>query len=245
MVKLEKSELAKTGIQFGSLIRWRNPRMNNYVHRIRKGRCILDLDQIIKGCDEADKYINELISNKQKVLFVATKKQAQEIVKEQAKRCNMPYINKWKGGTLTNFEIIRKKLQELQSLNIFIQKQSFNKLAKKKQNELQKKKNKLQNIYEGITSLWKMPGALFIIGLNKEKTAFKEAKKIGVPVISVCNTNCDPKLVDLIMPGNDEGSKSISFFASLVADIIISQSTNKEKNESDYTTQKQNFEENV
>nr|CAG8476595.1 5886_t:CDS:2 [Entrophospora candida] len=125
------------------------------------------------------------------------------------------------GGTLTNFREIGRKLKELQGLNDFSHKDSFQNLVKKEQAILEKKRNKLQKIYEGIVNLKKQPDCLFIIGLNKEKTAFKEAKKIGIPVIAVCNSNCNPQLVDYVIPGNDENVKSITFFAGLVANSII------------------------
>jgi len=116
---------------------------------------------------------------------------------------------------------MKKKLKELHGLNNFLARDTFKNLVKKEQVSLEKRKNKLQSIYEGVVNLYRQPGALFIIGLKKEKTAFKEAKKIRIPVIAVCNTNCDPRLVDYVIPGNDESVKSISFFAKLVADAII------------------------
>ena len=154
----------------------------------------------------------------------------------------MPYIiNKWKGGVLTNFREIRKKLKELQGLNIFVQKDNFKNLIKKEQVSIEKRRTKLQSVYEGVVSLTSPPAALFIIGLNKEETAFKEAKKKGVSVLAVCNSNCNPQLVDYVIPGNDENIESIKFFACLVADAIqeIRQQENltkidKEKGKEDY-----------
>jgi len=134
---------------------------------------------------------------------------------------------------LTNFPEIKKKVKELLNLNNFLAKDSFKNLVKKEQVSLEKRRNKLQNIYEGVVNSYQKPDALFIIGLNKEKTAFKEAKKMGVPVIAVCNTNCNPCLVDYVIPGNDENAKSISFFANLVAVAIIDAKKDKEMVESD------------
>jgi small subunit ribosomal protein S2 len=121
---------------------------------------------------------------------------------------------------LTNFREIGRKLKELQSLNNFIQKDSFKNLIKKEQASIEKRRNKLLGIYEGVVNIKKQPDALFIIGMNKEKTAFKEAKKLEMPVIAVCNTNCNPKFVDFVIPGNDEGVKSIEFFSKIVSDSI-------------------------
>ncbi|CAJ0914581.1 1305_t:CDS:2 [Entrophospora sp. SA101] len=137
------------------------------------------------------------------------------------------------GGFLTNFPEISKKLKELQGLNNFLQKDTFKNLIKKEQASLEKRRNKLQNIYEGVINLRGKPDALFIIGLNKEKTALREAKKAGIPVIAVCNTNCNPYSVDYVIPGNDESIKSISFFASLIADAIneIGENNGKEQEE--------------
>jgi len=132
---------------------------------------------------------------------------------------------------LTNFPEIKKKVKELLNLNNFLAKDSFKNLVKKEQVSLEKRRNKLQNIYEGVVNLYQKPDALFIVGLNKEKTAFKEAEKMGVPVIAVCNTNCNPSLVDYVIPGNDENAKSISFFANLVADAIVDAKKNKEVGE--------------
>ncbi|CAJ0869171.1 11266_t:CDS:2 [Entrophospora sp. SA101] len=197
MIEFDKTELAKLGVQF---------------------------EKIINSCQAVSNYLKSLIERRKKILFLATKKQTQEIVKEQAIKC---------GGFLTNFPEISKKLKELQGLNNFLQKDTFKNLIKKEQASLEKRRNKLQNIYEGVINLRGKPDALFIIGLNKEKTALREAKKAGIPVIAVCNTNCNPYSVDYVIPGNDESIKSISFFASLIADAIneIGENNGKEQEE--------------
>jgi len=128
---------------------------------------------------------------------------------------------------------MKKKLKELHGLNSFLARDNFKNLVKKEQVSLEKRRNKLQGIYEGVINLYRQPDALFIIGLNKEKTAVKEAKKVGIPVIAVCNTNCNPRLVDYVIPGNDESTKSITFFANLVADTIIDVKKKKLENKSD------------
>lgn len=222
MISLEKKELGETGVQFGNLARRWNPQMRPYIFKKSNKFHILDLQKIITSCQEINNYIKTLVEKEKVILFLSTKKQAQEIVKEQAIKCGMPYIvNKWKGGFLTNFQEIGRKLKELQKLDYFIKKDSFQSLIKKEQTSLEKRRNKLQSIYEGVVNLKRKPDALFIIGLKKEKTAFREAKKSGVPVIAVCNSNCNPKEVDYVIPGNDENIKPISFFASLVADAIV------------------------
>jgi small subunit ribosomal protein S2 len=239
MVNIDKNELAKTGIQFGSLARRWNPQMRSFIYNKNSKVHILDLQKIISSCEKVGKYLKSIVEKRETILFLSTKKQASEIVKEQAIKCGMPYIvNKWKGGFLTNFEVIKVKLRELQGLNNFFQKDTFKNLIKKEQATLEKKRNKLQNIYEGEINLRKRPGALFIIGLNKEKTALREAKKIGIPIIAVCNTNCDPRLVDYVIPGNDDSIRPISFFANLVADAIIE--SKKEKVPEDGSDNREN-----
>jgi len=223
MINLEKNELSKVGVQFGNLTRRWSPHMRPYIYgRSSKSKThILDLQKIITSCQEVGNYLNSLVQEGKNVLFLCTKKQARKMVKEQAIRCGMPYIvNKWKGGFLTNFREIGKKLKELQGINNFIQKDSFKNLIKKEQVLCGKRRAKLQGIYEGVLNLTRPPEALFIIGLNREETAFKEAKKKGIPVLAVCNSNCNPRLVDYVIPGNDENVESINFFASLVADAI-------------------------
>lgn len=222
MIALDKNELVKTGVQFGSLARKWNPQMRSYIYNKNSKFHVIDLQQIISSCEKVGKYLRSIVEKRETILFLSTKKQTGDIVKEQAIRCKMPYIvNKWKGGFLTNFEVIKTKLKELQGLDNFFQKDSFKNLIKKEQVILEKKRDKLQKVYEGVVNLRKLPGALFIIGLNKEKTALREAKKIGIPVIAICNTTCDPRLVDYVIPGNDESVKAIDFFANLVADAII------------------------
>lgn len=224
MLNLDKQELAKVGVQFGNLTRRWNPQMRPYLYNNKSISKIhiLDLQKIISSCEKIGKYLETIIKQHGKILFLTTKKQASDIVKEQAIKCGMPYIvNKWKGGFLTNFEIIRLKLKELQALNNFFQRDSFKGLIKKEQVILEKKRDKLQKIYEGVIDLWNLPSALFIIGINKENTAVREAKKLGIPIIGICNTNCDPRLVDYVIPGNDDNAKSIGFFANLVAETIL------------------------
>ncbi|CAG8467265.1 387_t:CDS:2 [Gigaspora margarita] len=193
--------------------------MEHYIYQKSKKIYILDWGKIIKSCNKLEDYIGKLVAEGKKILFLATKKPTQDIVKEQALR-----------GFLTNFGEIEKKLYELKKLTAFMQKDSFQNLAKKEQVKIQKRRDKLYSIYEGVATCNQRPDALFIIGLEQEKTALKEAKKCGIPVIAVCNTNCNPKLVDYVLPGNDEEKMAVNFFASLVANAIKKV---KEKSESE------------
>jgi len=195
--------------------------MKPYIYKKSKKVYILDWRKIISSCKKVDEYIKELLVKEKKILFLSTKKSNREVVKEQAFNCGMPYIvNKWKGGFLTNFFETKKKLKELHELASFVQKDRFHQLNKKEQVIIQKRKNKLHNIYEGVIDLKRHPEALFIIGLEQEKTALREAQKVGIPVIGVCNTNCNPHSVDYVLPGNDEKLESSRFFASVVANAI-------------------------
>lgn len=220
-MNIDQTELKEAGVHFGNLVRKWNPHMQPYIYQKSQKIYILDWQKIIVSGRKLVDYCREMVVEGKTILFLATKKATREAVKEQAISCGMPYIvNKWKGGFLTNFTEIRKKLKELQGLTAFIQKDNFRNLIKKEQVAIQKRREKLYNLYEGVINCNRQPDALFIIGLGFEKTAWKEAKKLALPIIAVCNTNCNPRSVDYVLPGNDEETKSISFFARLMANTI-------------------------
>ena len=243
MLKLEtlefdRNELVQIGIHRGSKSWKWNPAMRPFVYKKKRKTYFFDLEKIIYQCQGVNAYVDSLIQAKKKILFVATKDSIREIAKEEAIRCGMPYlVNKWKGGFLTNFEQIKKKIDWLRKLNRYTRSENFQKLTAKKQAELEKAQNKLNQLYEGVLDLNTTPEALFIIGLQKERTALQEAKNynIAIPVIAVCNTDCNPKWVDYVLPGNDQEPKSVKFFTSLVADAIIKAKGGQipEKEESD------------
>ncbi|CAG8476671.1 878_t:CDS:2 [Ambispora leptoticha] len=191
MLNLDRNQLIEAGVQFGNLIRKRNPQMRPYIYKKSSRAHIIDLQKIIVSCQELGKYVESLLEKGKTILFLSTKKQMVGSVKEQA-------IS------------------------------TFKNLIKKEQVRLEKRRDKLNSIYEGVINLQRKPNALFIIGLDKEKTAFREAKKTGIPVIAICNTNCDPRLVDYVIPGNDRDEKSINFFANLVANTILKVKEKKE-----------------
>ncbi|RHZ35273.1 30S ribosomal protein S2 [endosymbiont GvMRE of Glomus versiforme] len=238
MTNFNWKKMDEAGVKHGSLTRYLNPRMLSYIYgkNIRNKTHIFDLNKIFDSCQKLSDHVNCLIKKKGEeltILFLATKKQAQEITKKHAIRCGMPYIaNKWKGGFLTNFEEIKKKLKKLWWLNNFIESPDFENLAKKEQLNYKKNKAKLQSVYEGVIKLKEKPDVVFILGLSKEKVALKECKKMGIPVIAICNSNCNPKPFEhiYVIPGNDENTGSIDFFAELMADTIIeSNKLNKEE----------------
>lgn len=223
-LEFDRNELVQIGIHRGGKSWKWNPAMRPFVYKKKRKTYFFDLEKIIQQCQGVNGYINSLIQEKKKILFVATKTSIREIVKEEAIRCGMPYlVNKWKGGFLTNFEQIKKKIEWLRKLSKYTRSESFQKLTAKKKAELEKTQNKLNQLYEGVLDLNTTPEALFIIGLQKEKTALREAKNdnIAIPVIAVCNTDCNPKWVDYVLPGNDQEEKSVKFFTSLVAEAII------------------------
>ncbi|MCE8162806.1 MAG: 30S ribosomal protein S2 [Candidatus Moeniiplasma glomeromycotorum] len=222
--EFDRNELSQIGIHRGGKSWKWNPSMRPFIYKKRWKTYFLDLEKIIQQCQGVQNYINSLLREKKLILFLATQDSAREIMKTEAVRCGMPYlVSKWKGGFLTNFEQIKKKILELQKLNKFVRSENFKNLMAKKKSEVEKKRNKLNQVYEGVINLTDVPNALFIIDLQKEKTALREAKNenVDIPVIAVCNTNCNPKWVDYVLPGNDQEVKSIKFFASLVAEAII------------------------
>ncbi|MCE8158977.1 MAG: 30S ribosomal protein S2 [Candidatus Moeniiplasma glomeromycotorum] len=223
-LEFDRNELVQIGIHRGGKSWKWNPAMRPFVYKKKWKTYFFDLEKIIQQCQGVNVYINSLIQEKKKILFVATKNSIREIVKEEAVRCGMPYlVNKWKGGFLTNFEQIKKKIDWLRKLKRYVGSENFQKLTAKKKVELEKARNKLNRIYEGVLDLSATPEVLFIIGLQKERTALREAKNdnIAIPVIAVCNTDCNPKWVDYVLPGNDQEAKSVKFFTSLVAEAII------------------------
>lgn len=220
---LDRNELSKIGVQFGTLTRFKCPLMKEYIYSSQRKRCILDLEKIIKCCYEVRDYIVSLTQQNKKILFVSTKKKAQEIVKEQAKRCGMPFMtHKWVGGFLTNFDEIKKNIRRLQNLSSFLQKDSFRNLSKKQQKSVERDEKKIRMVYEGVLDMPGLPDIIFIAGLKKKKEGIcREADVLGIPVIAICNTNFNPVKVNFVIPGNDESTKSILFFTSFVADSII------------------------
>ncbi|KLL02343.1 MAG: 30S ribosomal protein S2 [Mycoplasmataceae bacterium RC_NB112A] len=228
--EFDRNELVQLGVHRGSKSWKWNPSMKPFIYKKKWKTYFLDLEKIISHCRGVPDYINSLIKQKKIILFVTTRNSASEIVKEEAIRCGMPYlVSKWKRGFLTNFERIKRKIFELQRINKFIRGENFQNLTSKKKAEWQKKQNKLSQVYEGVINLTDIPNALFIIGIQKEKAILLEAKNesIDIPVIALCNTDCNPKWIDYVLPGNDQEAKSIKFFVNLVSEAIIKAKSDK------------------
>ena len=214
--------LLEAGVHFGHETKRWNPKMKKFIFGAKNGVYIIDLqktqDLIMKACDFLKKVVNE----GGLILFVGTKRQAQEIVKEEASRCGMFYVNqRWLGGMLTNFQTIKKSIKRLDDLERIKTDGTLDKLSKKEASKLNKEKVKLNKNLEGIRTMHKLPKAIFVIDSKKEDIAVKEARKLGIPVVALVDTNSDPDLIDYIIPGNDDAIRSIKLITSTIADTIL------------------------
>lgn len=215
-------ELLEAGVHFGHQTKRWNPKMKPYIFGSRNGIYILDLQQTVKLLDVAYAFVRETVAKGEKILFVGTKRQAQEAICEEAERCGMLYVNhRWLGGTLTNFQTIKKSIDKLKELETMEEKEEFQKLPKKEVLQLQKKGAKLNKYLGGIKDMDRFPGALFIVDPKRERIAVSEARKLGVPTIAIVDTNCDPDEIDYVIPGNDDAIRAIRLFATKIADAVI------------------------
>lgn len=215
-------EFLEAGVHFGHQRgRW-NPKMKPYIFDVRDGIHIIDLQKTVELCKQACEFVKSITAQGSKVLFVGTKKQAQQIVVEEATRSNMFYVTeRWLGGTLTNYKTIREGINRLKRIEDMEVKGIFDLLPKKEVNGLKKERVKLLKVFNGIREMKKLPGALFVIDPGKEDIAVTEAARLGIPVVAVVDTNCDPDRIGYVMPGNDDAIKSIRLFASLVASACL------------------------
>jgi small subunit ribosomal protein S2 len=215
-------ELLEAGVHFGHQTKRWNPKMKPYIFGARNGIYILDLQQTVKLLDVAYEFIRDTVAKGEKILFVGTKRQAQEGIYEEATRCGMLYVNhRWLGGTLTNFPTIQKSIDKLKELERLEENEAFQRLPKKEVLRLQKKGGKLSKYLGGIKDMNRFPGALFIIDPKRERIAVSEARKLGVPTVAIVDTNCDPDEIDYVIPGNDDAIRAIRLFAARIADAAI------------------------
>ncbi len=215
-------ELLEAGVHFGHQTKRWNPKMKRYIFGARNGIYIIDLQQTVKLFKDAHDFIKSVAANGQDVLFVGTKKQASEAIYEEANRAESFYVeNRWLGGMLTNFQTIKNTIGRYHFLNSIENDGTLENYPKKEQIKMLKDKAKLEFAIGGISSMKKLPGALFIIDPKNESIAVKEAKRLGIPVIAVVDTNCDPDDIDYVIPGNDDAIRSIRLFASRIADAVI------------------------
>jgi small subunit ribosomal protein S2 len=221
MMSVSMKQLLEAGVHFGHQTRRWNPKMAAYIFGERNGIHIIDLQKTVKKLKEAYQYVKELSASGETVVFVGTKKQAQDAIKEEAERCGMYYVNyRWLGGMLTNFTTIKKSIGYLKELES-ISDQEMAKRSKKEQAILGKDKEKLQRSLGGIKNLNKLPGAIFVIDTKKEHIAVQEARKLGIKVIAVVDTNCDPEEIDVVVPGNDDAIRAVKLMTSVMASAIL------------------------
>jgi len=225
-------QLLQAGAHFGHLTGHWHPHMKNYIFTQRNGIHIIDLEQTVAMLDRACAYIRDLVSNGQSVLFVGTKKQAQGIVEEEAKRCSMYYVNqRWLGGMLTNFATIQARIDYLVRLEDRRDKGELDYLSKKERLKVEKEIARLNKLLGGFKEMTTLPGALFIVDPTKEKIALAEARKVSIPIVAIVDTNCDPTDIDYLIPANDDAIKALKLICSKIADAVLEGKMIKETGE--------------
>ncbi|HIE52824.1 MAG TPA: 30S ribosomal protein S2 [Armatimonadetes bacterium] len=230
MARVSMKELLEAGVHFGHITRRWNPKMKPYIYADRNGIYIIDLHQTLKGVEAACDFVQEVVRNGGTVLFVGTKKQAQESIVEAAKSCGMYYVtHRWLGGMLTNYQTIRQRIRRLEQLEEMERDGQFELLPKKEVMRLRREKDKLERTFEGIRDMPGLPQALFVVDVKEEKIAVSEARKLGIPIIAIVDTNCDPELVDFVIPGNDDAIRAIKLLAGKVAEAIAEARQEREK----------------
>jgi small subunit ribosomal protein S2 len=215
-------ELLEAGVHFGHQTKRWNPKMKKFIFGKRNGIYIIDLQKTLKQFREASNFVTQLAAAGKNILFVGTKRQAQDAIYEEANRCGMFYVNtRWLGGTLTNFSTIRKSIHRLKEIEGTLAQEDNENLTKKERLRLEREREKLQKNLAGIKEMDELPDALFVIDPKQEYIAVKEANILGIPVVAVVDTNCDPDVIDYVVPGNDDAIRAIRLFTSKVADAVL------------------------
>ncbi len=222
MSVISMKQLLEAGVHFGHQTRRWNPKMAEYIYTERNGIYIINLQKTVKKIEEAYAFVKEIAENGQDILFVGTKKQAQDSIKEEAERVGMYYVNaRWLGGMMTNFKTIKQRIERLKQLRKMEEDGTFDLLPKKEVIKLNLEIEKLDKYLGGIKDMKKLPGALFIVDPRKEKIAVAEAKKLGIPVVAIVDTNCDPDEVDYVIPGNDDAIRAVKLITATIANAVI------------------------
>ncbi len=222
MAIITMKELLEAGVHFGHQTRRWNPKMKRFIYHDRNGIYIIDLHKTIRHLEEAYDFVRQLSASGGTLLFVGTKRQAQEVIETQAQRCGMPYVNKrWLGGMLTNFQTMRSRIRRLEQLESDEQTGAWKRLPKKEVLSLQRERDKLLNNLGGIRNMTELPQAVYIVDLKREQIAATEARALDIPVIAIVDTNCDPDLVDFVIPGNDDAIRAIRLITSKMADAVL------------------------
>ena len=222
MSVISMKQLLEAGVHFGHQTRRWNPKMKEYIFTERNGIYIIDLQKTVKKLEDAYMAVRDIAADGKEILFVGTKKQAQDSIREEAERCGMPYVNaRWLGGMLTNFTTIRTRIARLNQLRAMRDDGTFELLPKKEVIKLNLEIQKLEKFLGGIQDMKKLPGALFIVDPRKERIAVAEAKKLGIPIIAIVDTNCDPDEIDAVIPGNDDAIRAVKLIAETMAAAVI------------------------
>jgi len=222
MSVVSMKQLLEAGVHFGHQMRRWDPRMKSYIFTDRNNIYILDLQQTVKLIDVAYDFIKEISSKGANILFVGTKKQALESIKSEAEKCGMFYVNyRWLGGTLTNFNTIRKRVKRLYELEEMETNKMFEVLPKKEVMSLKVEKEKLEKLLGGIKNMEKLPDAIFVVDPKKEKIAIAEAIKLSLPIVAIVDTNCNPEEIDYVIPGNDDAIRAVKLISSVIADAVL------------------------
>ena len=222
MSVISMKQLLEAGVHFGHQTRRWNPKMAEYIFAERNGIYIIDLQKTVKKVEEAYKAVAEIIADGGEILFVGTKKQAQDSIKEEAERCGMYYVNnRWLGGMLTNFETIKTRIKRLKDLEAMIEDGTMDLLPKKEVAKLMHEKEKLDKNIGGIKEMTKIPDVIFIVDPRKERIAVQEAHNLNIPTVAIVDTNCDPEEIDYVIPGNDDAIRAVKLIAGRIADAVI------------------------
>ncbi len=222
MAVISMKQLLEAGVHFGHQTRRWNPKMAQYIFTERNGIYIIDLQKTVRKIDEAYMFVRDLALEGKSVLFVGTKKQAQESIEAEAKRCGMFYVNnRWLGGTLTNFRTIQTRIKKLNEIDKMEKDGQFEVLPKKEVTKLCAEREKLLKNLGGIREMKKLPGALFIVDPRKERIAVQEARILGIPIVAIVDTNCDPDEIDYVIPGNDDAIRAVKLIAGKLADAVL------------------------
>ncbi|HHX49016.1 MAG TPA: 30S ribosomal protein S2 [Clostridiales bacterium] len=225
MAIITMKQLLEAGVHFGHQTKRWNPKMKPYIYGARNDIHIIDLQITAQEIEKAFKFVYESVQNGATVLFVGKKKQAKDAIQSEAERCGMFYMNnRWLGGTLTNFETIKTRIDKLHKLDQSEKMGEFEQYSKKEAMKLRQQKEKLENDLGGIKNMRKLPDIMFVVDLKNEETAIKEARKLNIPIIGLVDTNCDPDLVDFVIPGNDDAIRAIKLIAGVIADAVIAAS---------------------
>ena len=222
MAVISMKQLLEAGVHFGHQTRRWNPKMAQYIFTERNGIYIIDLQKTVRKIDEAYMFVRDVALEGKTVLFVGTKKQAQESIESEAKRCGMYYVNnRWLGGTLTNFRTIQTRIKRLNDIDAMEKNGQFEMLPKKEVIKLCAEREKLLKNLGGIREMKKLPGALFIVDPRKERIAVQEARILGIPIVAIVDTNCDPDEIDYVIPGNDDAIRAVKLIAGKLADAVL------------------------